>query len=313
MTNSYIKKITSLILILIVLIGCSPSSQKPSQQGDSDSKTPEVPKVLEEMEIKLLEVMYAIDSMPGIEKSIEEKQKAKQEEEEETEVDQKKEEKEEAASKGIDLEMLVEENAVIIPLLKEVEIESTVIDIMQPPDNTDKHWYDINGTVSDIHRSWNVLEPQLQEVKVSKSLTEEFESHLDDTTDIIATKNIEESLMGLNLLTSYMADFRSYFKAKVPGEVYKAQYLIRETVLFASVDEFDKAMASTNKAKELGDGLRPRIIEMKGEDVAHKYQLSIEDLQQQLKNSNFPLTKVKGAIVVKNTVLMVDLFESSMK
>ncbi len=312
MTNSYLKKITSLILIFIILIGCSPSLQKPPQE-ESDSKTPEVPKVLEEMETRLLEVMYAIDSMPGIEKSIVEKETAKQEEEIETEVDQKKEEKEEAAKKNIDVEMLIEENAVIIPLLKEIEIENTVIDITEPPDTTDKHWYDINGTVNDIHRNWNALEPLLQEVKVSKSLTEEFESHLDDTTDIIASKSIEESLMGLNLLTSYMADFRSYFKSKVPGEVYKAQYLIREAVLYASADEFDRAMTSTNKAKELGDGLRPRIIEMKGEDVAHKYQLSIEDLQQQLKNSNFPITKVKGAIVVKNTTLMVDLFESSIK
>ncbi|MBS4041622.1 MAG: hypothetical protein KGZ81_13620 [Flavobacteriales bacterium] len=313
MTKSHLKKFIALITIAMLLIGCSPGTQKPKPEEGGGSKTPEVPKVLEEMESMILETMYAVDSIPGIEKSIEEKNKAKQQEEQETEVKQKKEEKEQQAKKNVDIEMLIEENSVIIPLLKEVEIENTILDISEPPDNTDKHWFDISGTVGDIHRSWNVLEPQLQEAKVTKTLTEEFENKLDEVTEVIGSKKVAEGLMGLNELTRFMADFRSYFKSKVPAEVYKVQFHIREAILYSSADDFDKAMDSTKKSKELGDTLRPRIIEKKGEDVAHKYQLSIEDLEQQLKNKNFPLTQVKGSIVIKNTMLMVDLFESSIK
>ena len=312
MMKSHLKKFIALMMIAMLLIGCNSGAKKPKPE-EGGNKTPEVPKVLEEMESMILEIMYAVDSIPGVEKSIDEKKKAKQQEQQETEVKQKKEEKEQQAKKNIDLEMLIEENAVIIPLLKEVDIDNAVIDVSEPPDNTDKHWFDIGGRVADIHRSWNVLEPQLQEAKVTKTLTEEFENKLDEVTEVIGSKKIEESLLGLNELTRFMADFRSYFKSKVPAEVYKVQFHIREAILYASADDFNKAMESTKKSKELGDTLRPRIIEKKGEDVAHKYQLSIEDLEQQLKHKNFPLTQVKGAIVIKNTTLMVDLFESSIK
>ena len=299
------------MVITLLLVGCNTGAQKP--QKESKDNTPEVPKALEEIEAMILEIMYAVDSIPGIEKSIVEKQKAKQVEEQETEVKQKKEEKEQQAKKNVDIEMLIEENAVIIPLLKEVETENTVVDVSEPPDDTVKHWYDISGTVSDVHRSWNVLEPALQEAKVTKTLVEEFESKLDEATDTIGTKEILESLKGLNELTRILADFRSHFKSKVPPEVYKAQYFIRDSVLLAAADDFEKAIEVTTKAKELGNTLRPRVIEKNGDNVIHKYQLSIEDLEQQLKNKNFPLTQLKAAIVVKNTTLMVDLFESSVK
>lgn len=312
MINSNFKKYLILFIVALFLVGCSGGEKKPNPAEEKE-KTPEVPKVLEEIETMILETMHAIDSMPGLEKAIEEKEKSVKEIEQETEVEQKKEEKDQQAKENIDIEMLIEENAVIIPLLKELEIENKIISTTEPPDNTDKQWYEIGGTVGDIHKSWNVLEPALQEAKVTKTTVEEFEGKLDAVTETIGEKEIEESLMELNQLTSLLADFRGHFKSKTPPEVYKAQYSIREAVLLASEEDFEGAMESNKKAKDFGDILRQRLIEIKGEDVVHKYQLSIEDLEQQLKNENFPLTQMKAAIVIKNTALMMDLFESSVK
>lgn len=312
MINSSFKNYLILFVVVLFLAGCNGGEKKPSPAENKD-KTPEVPKALEEIEAKLLETMYAIDSMPGLEKAIAEKEKALKEIEQETEVEQKKEEKDKQAKKNIDVEMLIEENAVIIPLLKEAEVENKVINAAEPPDNTDKQWYEISGAIGDIHKSWNVLEPELQEAKVSKATVEEFETMLDEATGTIGSKEVEKSLVGLNKLTSLLADFRGHFKSKTPPELYKAQYYIREAVLSASRDDFDGATDAAKKAKDIGDILRQRLIEINGADVVHKYQLSIEDLEQQLKNKNFPLTQMKAAIAIKNSSSMMKLFEVNMK
>ncbi len=307
------KKIIASFLIitltLVLLSGCRANPEKPNPQKNSNNP-PEVPEILTEMEDTILETMYTIDSIKGVEETIKEMDKEKEEITEESEVDQKKEEKENAAKESVDINKKIEENSIIIPVLKEEDVEGKMIETDSPPTDADEVWFKIQENIYLIHRQWNVLETNLQEVKVNKTEMEKFETLLEETTTYVDETKVEESLLSFNELLGLLAEFRNEFKDKVPYEVYRLKYHTRKTVLLANMDEFDEALKETEKSKELAKGLKQRVIDKGAEDVMQKLTLSLEDLQHEIESENFHLIQIKSAIVMKNIVLMIPPLES---
>lgn len=300
-----------MVLILVVgsLSGCGAKPEKPAPK-EKESKIPEVPEILTEKEMTILSTMHTIDGIKGVEKAKEKMEQEKKKISEESEVDQKKEEKDQAAQKNINLKMLIEEEAMIIPVLKEEKVEDEIIKPEAPPSDPEEVWHKVEENVTKLHRQWNVLETNLQDVKVSQTKAEEYEKLMDEATKNISDKKIEESLMSLNELTNYLAEFRNYFKSKVPYEIYKLKYLTRKIALLASAEDYEAALEETKKLEEVAKGLRQKIIEKDGEKVISKYELSLQDLQHELKAENQQIAQIKSAIVMKNIELMIPLFES---
>jgi len=181
------------------------------------------------------------------------------------------------------------------------------------PDDIEKIWYQIGQLASGLHQKWNILEPQLQKAGVSKTSIDGFEENLTSTTLLITTKEGKASLLGLNELSNSLYGFTGHFKSKTPTEVMQIAYHIREAVLLASEDDFSAAIRNTEKAKELGEGLRQRLTEKDASDIAQKFELSMEDIRKALDTENFQLIQIKGAIVIKNVVEMEETFESGSK
>ncbi|KAB3534159.1 hypothetical protein F8154_09480 [Alkaliphilus pronyensis] len=297
-----------LIIVLLLIWGCN-GNQRPSPE-ENKSKPPEVPETFTRMEEELLTTMFAIDGVAGLEKVIEEVEKAKKQVEMESEVELDAEEKKEPKKKAIDINMFLYQESTVIPLLEEEGIESDIVMVDDPPENIDSIWYQIDNLVASVHKNWNSLEPSLKKAGASDDSIRRFENYLSDTSVTVSNKDTLQSLMKLNRLSSYLNDFRENFTSKSPMQVYEVKYHLRQSVLMASQEDFLGAEVEIKKANDVGGDLKQPLVEKNKGDVYQQFKLSIEDYMQQLAVESFYITQVKGSIVMENIEKMIEVFES---
>ncbi|SNS09612.1 hypothetical protein SAMN05446037_100442 [Anaerovirgula multivorans] len=313
-----------LFVFMVFFTACNTSPKKP-QEEQGGNKPPEVPEVLVEMESEILETMYDIDAIKGIEMAIEEKEKeelpttpqaaeieveTEGELEPEVNVQQPQQEK---AGNGQKLRMAIEEEQIIVPLLKEEEIEGTTAEMSEPPEAIDEVWFEIGHKIESFHKKWNVLEADLRDVHAPQDQIDKFEETLIEASEAMMQKDVVSSLFALNNLTSYLANFRNSFTSKVPGPVYKMKYHIRQSVLYAHEEKYENAQEHIDKAKELKNGMQQQLAEKDAQHTAEKFDLSIADLEKQIAAENFDLIQTNAAVVIKNIILIQDTFKGSMK
>jgi len=318
-------KFALLLLIIFVLIGCNRNPERPNPQTEEDN-SPKLPPILTELEDEVLKIMYDLDSVSGIEKAIEQEklssvanmnnsiataaqgsesngdpasQQAGDEEE------PKPEEEEEV----VDVQELIKENRIIIPLLDEIDVSGSFAEETTPPTDIDKVWSQISDSVTMVHRKWNVLEAQLTPVNVPRQKSEEFEQALDNLTLSVMSNQKLNSLKIANEITKITADFRSYFDGVTDHGVYGMYYHIRSSILLAASNNYPKAIEHLDETTKIGGAVRQDLIKQDSQDILQKFELSIEDLRKQLEDKNFILSQIKAPIVIKNVKLMQDVFE----
>lgn len=325
-------KLIWFLLVVFMLIGCSKNPQKPNV--DKKGNPPKLPKVLTELESEILKVMYDLDSITGIEKAIEEKKSlepgetgsmetaakltAQGQNGENTKEGEEKKKQSESAEEGkskeieetVDMQKLIAENEIIIPLLEVNDVKGDFTASSSPPPDIDKVWNKINDNIAGIHRKWNVLEAQLPTGKTSLEKIEDFEEILNDLTLSVVNREILDSLKSANELTGITADFRGNFDGIGKHDVYEMYYHIRGAILSAASDNYTEAMNHLNETSKTGDSIRQDLIKKDSEDILRKFELSIEDLEEQLVNKNFYLAQIKAPIVIKNIRLIQDTFET---
>lgn len=312
-------------LIIVIFIGSCNNNPKKPQQEEDKNKPPEMPEVLSEMESTILEIMYDIDAVKGLEIAIDQKKKEEEaptipqaadiqvetagEIEPQIKVQKPQEEK---SGDGQKMKMAIEEKQIILPLLKEEEIEGSTAKLSQPPNDIEEIWFDIGHKISDLHKKWNVLEADLKDVDSPPAKIVKFEETLVEASKAVKEKNDIASLFALNNLTSYLADFTNSFKSKVPSQIYKMKYHIRQSVLYAYEEEYEQSQEHVEKIKELKNGLQQELLEKGAQHTAEKHDLSISDLEDQIKNKDFQLILMNATIVINNIILMEEAFETSM-
>lgn len=299
-----------IFLLLFSLAGCQNNPQKPAPE-ESKNKTPELPEIFTEMEQRILEMLYVVDGIAGIEKSIEEKEKVELEVEMETEIDLTMEEKDTASKKKVDPNMYIAEESILIPLLKEEEIESEIIKLEEPPDDIQEVWYQLEENLYQLHRQWNVVEAHLQQVNVPEALLRETESKMNQATLKLKARQKMEGMLELNGIMSDLSKYRSYFRHRVPSELYKLSYHIRQAAILTAMEEYEESKLEVEEAKEVAEGLRSKLLEKDASDVVHKLMLSIDDLEQEVTNQEPDLVLLKATIVMKNINMAISPFEST--
>ncbi|GEM_PF-1592396 len=336
MRKKYIRKnykFVSLLLIIFVLTGCGRNPQKPNLEKQKHN-SPKLPKILRELEDEVLKIMYDLDSVTGIEKAIEkekltsteemgssvevaaqssqsnDKKDSKSSKKEEDKKEDKKEEDKEKSKEKVDMQKLIKENKIIIPLLDATDVKGSFAKSPTPPTDITKVWTKINDSVTEVHKKWNVLEAQLIPVSVPLAKAEEFEKILNDLTLSVMNNEKLNSLKLANELTRITTDFRSYFDGAANHGVYGMYYHIRGSILFAASDNYVGALQHLDEASKIASSLRQDLIRQNSQDILQKFELSIEDLKKQLEDENFYLSQIKAPIVIKNIKLMQDVFEA---
>ena len=325
-------KLISFLLIIFILVGCNKNPQKPNV--DKKGNPPKLPKVLTELENEILKIMYDLDSITGIEKAIEEKKSLESGETDSMETAAKltaqgqngentkeggekqkqsgsaEEEKLKQAEEAVDMQKLIAENEIIIPLLEANDVKGDFTGNSSPPPDIDTVWNKTNENIAKVHRKWNVLEAQLPSGKTSLEKIEDFEEILNDLTLSVVNREILGSLKSANELTGIVAGFRGHFDGIGKHDVYEMYYHIRGTILSAASDNYAEAMEHLNETNGIGDSIRQDLIKKDSEDILEKFELSMEDLEEQLVNKSFYLAQIKAPIVIKNIRLIQDTFET---
>jgi len=315
-------KFALLLLIIFVLIGCNRNPERPNPQTEEDN-SPKLPTILTELEDEVLKIMYDLDSVSGIEKAIEQEKlssianmdssiaTAAQESESSGDPASQQTDDEEAPKpeEEVDVQELIKENRIIIPLLDEIDVSGSFAEETTPPTDIDKVWSQISDSVTMVHRKWNVLEAQLTPVNVPRQKSEEFEQALDDLTLSVMSNQKLNSLKIANEITKITADFRSYFDGVTDHGVYGMYYHIRSAILLAASNNYPQAIEHLDETTKIGGAVRQELIKQDSQDILQKFELSIEDLRKQLEDKNFILSQIKAPIVIKNVKLMQDVFE----
>ena len=91
---------------------------------------------------------------------------------------------------AVDMQKLIAEKEIIIPLLDATGIKGSFAEDTIPPPDIDKVWEKTNDSITEIHRKWNVLEAQLPLEKTSLDKIKDFEKTLDDLTMSVRNKAI---------------------------------------------------------------------------------------------------------------------------
>ena len=326
------------LLIILILVGCKKGAQKPDISKKEN--LPKTPKVLTELEDEVLKIMYDLDSVTGIEKAIKEEKalkanetasitasakpiilsKSDKEDKKKKESTKKTKEEKQPEATGEDtstdieepvgMQELIMENEIIIPLLGANEVKGSFAESTTPPSDINTVWTKINDNVTKVHKKWNVLEAQLPVEKTSSEKTKDFEKTLNDLTLSVMDKKRLDSIKPANKLTEITANFRGYFDGMGNHDVYKMYYHTRAVILSAATDDYAGAMEHLNEIRKTGDSMRRDLIKKNSEDILKKFELSIEDLEEQLTDKNFYLSQIKAPIVIKNIKLIQDTFET---
>ena len=321
--------INLLVIFLLLITACGGRAKKPGEDNARE-QGPKIPEVFREIEANILKTMYDIDSIPGIGAQLMKAEKEdrdidQEEVEKEKEKNQDKEDSsdeneeiklgsdkaEEEEEREQEIKMSIDKEQILLLLLKEEDITGSTSRYSQIPDSIDKLWFLVENRISDLHRKWNILEADLQDVDSSENLMEDFEEKLFQASRAVEARNITNSLFYLNSLTDNLASFCKPFRSLVPSQVYKMKYHIRQAILYAHVEEYQKSRQDINKLKELGGKIRGILPGQEGIHEMDKLDLSIEDLEGELAANNFDLIQTKGAIVMKNIILIENIFQRS--
>jgi len=321
-------KLMIILLILFVLIGCGRNPERPNPETQ-ENNSPKLPKILTELDDEVLKIMYDLDSVTGLEKAIQKQELMESEkenasistaaqsedskqnsEEKETEENAPAEEDKKKLEEEVNVQELIKESKIIMPLLDANEVTGSFTESSTPPTDINQVWTQISDSVTEVHKKWNVLEAQLTPVNVPSQKLEEFEQILDDLTLSVMRRDKLNSLKLANELTRITTDFRSYFNGVPTHAVYGMYYHIRGVILFAASNNYEGALLHLDEANKLGASVRQELLKKDSQDILQKFELSIEDLRKQLLDENFYLSQIKAPIVIKNIQLMEDIFES---
>lgn len=154
-------------------------------------------------------------------------------------------------------------------------------------------------SLKNIHRNWNILEPDAMKAGLSSSKRNEFEKYLDELTTNINRQDLDESVFtAINLYLPY-ADVAEVFDIKTPPELFRLKYEVMSSVAEAKKETWAAANQRILKINEYWDNVRISTEENQ-KQLTSRTEFSIKDLEHALGMEEIALVMLKGEIVVNN-------------
>lgn len=314
-----------LMAFIIIMSVSSCTQQAPKKPAPTSDEPKEMPKVVEEIESEIINIMSEVDMIPYYEKQIQEKLKKNKEKKElsikmgmtsQSDSSQSQEgngqqegtEKKEAGE--IDKLVEFEPKPITINdiLLSEIlESETQKIkgsNTQEIPNHIDFIWDKINKKIRELHKKWNSLESDVIKSGVSQEPVMGFEKTLNNLTISANNYNFLDTLVYSNKLTSYIPDLVENFKKKFPTPIYYMKYYLRQTVLACKIKDYNSASSNYSKLNIYKDALVSQLVDKKLTELANKLNTSIKDLEDSLLLKDLNVIKIKASVVMSNIQLV---------
>lgn len=273
-------------LILSIITSCKSQEEKPKPP---EEKKDEIPKGLTSIEEKTEEVLEKIEKLQEeIKKPPEPKKEEKEKEESKEKEDKQQEGEEEGGGKE-------EEKS------KNGEEGSDKEKDMTKEEKIKKMREEITKNVEGIHSTWNNYEHKAVEDGASSEDIKEFEDSLNKLTIGVENENNMMALYSINNMTLYMAKYFDIYKGNPDGEILRLKYYVRQMYLNGESGKWDEVSGIIPKLEETIARIRQKVeLPKEKKSLMDKLNLSIEDLQNSIKEKNNKLLKIKRDIVLKN-------------
>lgn len=160
-------------------------------------------------------------------------------------------------------------------------------------------WQKEIQSLKNLHRNWNMLEPQAAEAGLPPSSRDAFEEALDNLTIAIGNQRLEESLMAAIELYGQYGELARVFAMPQPPEFYQVQYGVMAAMAEASREEWDTAGEKINAAQEPWSMLLARVSKQ-DKMLAQRVDFSLRDLKNAISSQEMNLVAVKGEIAMNN-------------
>lgn len=160
-------------------------------------------------------------------------------------------------------------------------------------------WEKALKDVQKIHLLWNEYMVQAAKYEVAKIYIDKFDSTLNQLTNLIIMRKKEEAAIKTNDLNFLLIDFWAVYDKKSSPELMKLKFLVRNIILYASAKKWDKAAENYNLAKNSLQTVRA-VSKKEEQDKINSLDFSILEMEKVIKVKDYPLTRLKGKLVIDN-------------
>lgn len=178
--------------------------------------------------------------------------------------------------------------------------------------NTDpqKAWADIEKTVTNIHRDWNMLEAEAMKQGMDTVTRDSFEQALAHFTVTLEQKIPQESLFAVLDVYKYYPDLVELFENKVPADFYRVKYEVMMIRAQASREEWIMAGEHISKMKTAWGNLKKDEKLKNEKDMVKQTENSLEDIELGVEMEDTKLVEIKGSIALDNLDKVEGVFTS---
>lgn len=160
-------------------------------------------------------------------------------------------------------------------------------------------WQKETQSLKNLHRKWNMLEPQAAEVGMPPSFRNSFEQALDNLTLAISNQNLQESLTAAIELYGQCGELARVYQMPQPAEFYQVQYGVMAAMSAAGRGEWDTAKKEISTTKDPWSMLLPRLGKQ-NKMLGKRLDFSLRDLGDAIDTEEMNLVAIKGEIVMNN-------------
>lgn len=160
-------------------------------------------------------------------------------------------------------------------------------------------WETVFKDTQKLHVEWNEYIAQAAKDGVPKNSIDSFGNTLIQFTNFIIMKKKEEAVINANNLLFSLINFWSHYDSKIPPDVMKLKYFIRNVIFYSAVNKWDKVNENINAGKTLFQTLRATADKEQQEKI-NKIDFSIQEIEKVIKMHDYPLIRLKGKIVTDN-------------
>ncbi len=281
--KKYISLLTVALLfvlpsIFIIFTGCSSEDKKPERMN-TEQTNPKTPKDLTEIEDSIEEIFKTLDKKN-------EESPEKSEVITKTTIETKDEQKETAEKTELESEKKVSQ---------EIKKET--------PD--DKAWKSIDKKSEALHEKWNNLEPEAIKSGVDKNNIDGFSNALNSLTLHVEAKDQMSVLLAANQLYGVIPEFMNKFDDKVPPDLRRTVYYIREAKYNSLLNKWEDSKLNIENAKSHFTVVKG-TLKKDSEKLGDKTEFSIKEMEKVVLMNNLTLAKIKSELVIDNLKKLKD-------
>ena len=260
------------ITLIGIVAGCRQKAEKPTPENTEEkNKEKKLPDTLEDIESSLKNIIRTLD-----------KDKDEEKDKEEVTIESKTEIKQEEDSKKA-----------------ENETKQETKEEIKKEDPEEKQWKTVEKQVKELHKNWNSLQPDIVQAASPKEAIDEFSNLLNSLTLYAEAKDMQNTLFAANEVYRIIPIFMAQFDSKVPPDLKRMEYHIRNAKYNGMINQWDKSKEDMNKLKSYWSTVKTQV-QKEQEDQANQIEFSISELEKVVIQENISLTDIKSKLALEN-------------